>query len=181
MVLTCLVVGALVNLAQFPGIDATAPARFRAVQTSRSPDLLRIAGSFPLVRFRYEVALALRAAAPGSTLIVPSAGDFPGRELVAQVQAFGGVTRVRPLPYDPGALAPGLDLKRHVIARSARKRRPRRSYLKRKFLLLAQSSTKSKKGPARTDAREFIVLERGGDVVIADTALVSSELEALGT
>jgi hypothetical protein len=173
VVLACIVVAVAVNLVQFPAIEATTPDRYQAVHAYRTHDLVRIARSFKLVRFRYEAALALGEVAPGATLILPATGSFPARGLVGEMIALGRISDTRTLAYDPETLAPSLDVKQHVIARSATRGRPK--HLKRKFVVLARSSVKHK-GRVQTSAREFILLKRGADLVIADTALLQAEL-----
>src|SRR5690554_1205238 len=112
-----LIVVVLANAFEFFPIDQRARPNYRALMRYDTPDLLAIGvRDSSTIAQRFGLAHALAEVAPGSRLIVPSAGRFQPKAFSAELFAFGGVEEVAEREYDARELGRGLDLKSFYIA-----------------------------------------------------------------
>jgi hypothetical protein len=125
LVVVLLVAATLVNVVQFRAIDQHTIDNFDAVHRNDTADLFELSyRECRWCRDRYGLHLALRAIAPGSTVIVPASSRYAAsrnqREaLTLRLYALGGVTGIEWVDYRQGSQllsVTGLDPSRYVIA-----------------------------------------------------------------
>lgn len=163
ILLAAIVLGALVNIAQFGAINARAPKNYRAFVRYSNADLIHIGTrEAPLFHRRHGRALAFaKAVNPGARLVFPANRQLVDDELVQQLLSFGQAASVRRVAYDPDKLGKRIDRTKHVIAKVGASKRQRRG-----FILISRGS----------DAREFAFMRRGKTDVLIDVTLLSKRV-----
>jgi len=120
-----LVAAILVNLVQFRAVDQHTIDNFDAVHRNDTPDLFALSQrECQWCRDRYSLHLALGAAAPGSTVIVPASSPYAGsrnqrESLTLRLYAIGRVAGIDWVDYRqaPRLLSEtGFDPNRYVTA-----------------------------------------------------------------
>lgn len=179
VVAAVLVAGVLVNINQLGRLRQKAAPEHKVFATWRG-DLFASGLALRTVRGRHRAPLELRKVAPGSTLIIPKGGEYPPGEFMGLLTQWGLIKSVRQLNYDPEHFLSRVDVSKSVLGSTPDVKELPPGH--RRFVIVGAKDKKKDKRAAKRrkpSGREFIVLKRGRDDVLLDTAMAEKEVRKL--